>query len=129
MKKNYLIFILILIKTCISLPFINSNPIDLDEPFSIFNAQLDLNELFQLFKHENNPPLHFFILHFWEKLFGISPVAARSLSLLFSLLTIPILFNIGKNFISKKAGIFACILFIFSDFHQYYGLEARTYSL
>jgi hypothetical protein len=59
MKKNYLIFILILIKTCISLPFINSNPIDLDEPFSIFNAQLDLNELFQLFKHENNPPLHY----------------------------------------------------------------------
>jgi uncharacterized membrane protein len=129
MKKNYILFILILIKTCISLPFIISNPIDLDEPFSIFNAQLDLNELFQLFKHENNPPLHFFILHFWEKLFGISPVAARSLSLLFSLLTIPILFNIGKNFISKKAGIFACILFIFSDFHQYFGLEARTYSL
>lgn len=130
-KKNNFILItgLLLLKICVTLPFITSNPIDLDEPFSVFNAQFDLNELFQLFKHENNPPLHFLILHFWEKLFGISPVAVRSLSLLFSLLTIPVLFNIGKNFISKKAGIFACILFIFSDFHQYFGLEARTYSL
>jgi hypothetical protein len=33
------------------------------------------------------------------------------------------------KFFSQQVAIFTCLFFIFSDFHHYYGLEARTYSL
>ena len=129
-KKSLLIvFALILLKLVLSIPFLTSQPIDLDEPFSIYHAQKSLPHLISIFKTENNPPLHFILLHFWEQLFGNGALSVRSLSLLFSLLTIPILWKIATQFINFKAAILLCLLFIFSDYHHYHGLEARTYSL
>ena len=129
-RKEYgLIVALIAIKLLVSLPFINSHSIDLDEPFSIFHSQKPLNELFLLFKNENNPPLHFILLNYWENLFGTGPIAVRSLSLLFSVLTVPVIFLLVKKVSNTTSGLFAVLLFIFSDFNHYHGLEARTYSL
>lgn len=124
-----IVLLLIALKIALSLLFITSFPIDIDEPFSVFNAQSDWNELFKLFANENNPPLHFVLLHGWEKIFGISPVAVRSLSLLFSVLTLPVLWYAFQAFLSKRNLIVVCLLFIFSNFHFYHGIEARTYSL
>jgi uncharacterized membrane protein len=108
---------------------VNHNSIDLDEPFSIFHAQKSLTELWQLFAEENNPPLHFYLLHFWTKLFGISALAVRSLSLIFSLLTILALFDIGKMLKSEALGLLIVLLFIGATYPHYFALEARTYSL
>ena len=128
-QTRWILGILVLIKLSIGLLFITHHSIDLDEPFSIFHAQNNLGDLFGIFKNENNPPLHFLFLHFWEQAFGISPFAVRSLSLIFSILTVVVLFKIGLKFFSQQIAIFTCLFFIFSDFHHYYGLEARTYSL
>jgi len=128
-NKTRIIWGLIFLKLIISLIFITAFSIDLDEPFSIFHAQKNLDELFPLFVNENNPPLHFLLLHFWIKLFGISPVAVRSLSLLFALITIPLLIKIGEKLSNFRTGVLLALFFIFSSFHHYYGIEARTYSL
>lgn len=128
-KPLWILVGLLLLKLIISIPFITTNPIDLDEPFSIFHAQNSLSGLFEIFQNENNPPLHFVLLHFWEQLFGVGPIAVRSLSLLFSILTIVVLWRTGIKFFNLRTAIIVCSLFIFSDFHQYHGLEARTYSL
>lgn len=127
--KILIVGLAVLLKLAISLPFINSFPIDLDEPFSIFHAQKSLPELMNLFSTENNPPLHFIMLHFWENLFGIDSSAVRSLSLFFSVLTMPILFSLGRKFLTVFGSVILLVLFIFSDFHHFHGLEARTYSL
>jgi len=128
-QDKYLIFALIAIQLLVTLPFINSFPIDLDEPFSIYHSQQDLSDMMSLFTNENNPPLHFILLHFWIKLFGISPIAVRSLSLLFSILTIPVLYNFSKKIIKKEYAILTVCFFIFSSLLHYHALEARTYSL
>lgn len=128
-QARWILGILVLIKISIGLLFITHHSVDLDEPFSIFHAQNNLGDLFGIFKNENNPPLHFLLLHFWEQAFGISPFAVRSLSLIFSVLTLVVLFKIGLKFFSQQIAIFTCLFFIFSDFHHYYGLEARAYSL
>ncbi len=128
-QARWILGLLVLIKLSIGLLFITHHSIDLDEPFSIFHAQNNLKDLFGIFKNENNPPFHFLLLHFWEQAFGISPFAVRSLSLIFSVLTVSVLFKIGVKFFSLQVAIFTCLFFIFSDFHHYYGLEARTYSL
>ncbi len=128
-KQKYILYGLIMIKLLLGVLFINRLCIDLDEPFSIFHAQKSLTEMNALFFSENNPPLHFWLLHFWIKFFGISPVSVRSLSLLYSLLTIPVLFNLGKILKNSTVGLLLVGLFVFSNFHHSFGLEARTYSL
>ncbi len=109
--------------------FINRLSIDLDEPFSIFHAQKELDDLSQLFITENNPPLHFYLLHFWIKWFGISAFSVRSLSLIFSLLTLPLLFQIGKKVLNENLGLLLMLMFTLSNFHHSFGIEARTFSL
>lgn len=120
---------LVLLQVAVCLPFITSFPIALDEPFSIFWAQQDLGDLFLLFENENNPPLHFVLLHFWIKFFGISEIAVRSLSLIFSLITIPIIFNFAKRFVTQPLAVLTVLLFICSRFNHFHALEARVYSL
>ncbi|HIP36750.1 MAG TPA: hypothetical protein EYG85_07830, partial [Crocinitomix sp.] len=128
-RGSHLIGAFILLQLIVCLPFINSFPIDLDEPFSIFHAQKDLSDLFVIFTQENNPPLHFILLHFWIKLFGISPLAVRSLSLIFSIITIPILYQFSKKIVKQPFAILVVFLYIFSTQIHYHSLEARTYSL
>jgi 4-amino-4-deoxy-L-arabinose transferase-like glycosyltransferase len=128
-QDKYIIFALIVLQLIVTLPFINSFPIDLDEPFSIFYAQQDLSDLIPYLNSGNNPPLHFILLHFWIKMFGISPIAVRSLSLLFSILTIPVLYNFAKKIIKKEFAILTVCFFIFSNLIHYHSIEARTYSL
>jgi len=128
--KDYKIIIgLIALQLLVTLPFISSAPISIDEPFSIFYAQQDIEDMMGVFMNENNPPLHFVLLHYWINLFGISPGSVRSLSLLFSVLTIPILFQFGKKILNKKFSILLIGFFIFSTFNHYHALEARVYSL
>ena len=109
--------------------FINRLSIDFDEPFSIFHAQKSRDALGHLFMSENNPPLHFYLLHFWIKWFGISAESTRSLSLIFSILTLPILFQIGRKIMHEHLGILLMLLFTCSNFHHSFGLEARAYAL
>jgi len=77
----------------------------------------------------NNPPLHFILLHYWIELFGISEFSVRSLSLLFSVLTIPVLYRFGKKILNRDFSIILVLFFIFSTFNHYHALEARVYSL
>jgi uncharacterized membrane protein len=128
-RDRNIIFCLMLLQLAVCIPFISSFPIDLDEPFSIFYAQQDIPEMMEMFKNENNPPLHFVLLHYWTNLFGIGPVSVRSLSLLFSLLTIPVLFKFSKRILNKKFALLVLGFFIFSTFNHYHALEARVYSL
>ena len=128
-KQQYFYYALIAIKILLGLLFINRLSVDLDEPFSIFHAQKDLDQLNRLFTNENNPPMHFWLLHFWIKAFGIEPWAVRSLSLLFSILAIPVLLQRGTRIKNTEVGLTMDPHFVFYNFHHSFGLEARTYSL
>jgi len=120
---------LVLLKIVLGVAFVNYNSIDLDEPFTIFHAQKSVSELWQLFAEENNPPLHFYLLHFWIKLFGISALAVRSLSLIFGVFTVLVLFDIGRKLRNETLGLLVALIFVGSSYQHYFSLEARTYAL
>ncbi len=129
LKEKHIIIALMTLQVGLCAPFLVYNAIALDEPFTIFHSQKQLGDLLQIFETENNPPLHFILLHFWIKLFGISAAAVRSLSLIFSLLTIPVLYKLARKVTSVPLAIVVTVLFICSSFHHYHAVEARTYSL
>ncbi len=121
--------ILFLLAFIWKLAYINSRDICLDEPFTIFNAQKSIGAILSIPKQGPNVPLFMFILHFWIKLFGIGPTAIRILPLIFNSLTSVFLYQTGRKFFSVWAGICASGLFVFSSYHFYFGLEARSYAL
>jgi uncharacterized membrane protein len=121
-----IVFILNFIVKCSYLTYFD---IALDEPFTIFNSQKTISEVWQILINENNPPLHFLFLHFWMKLFGMSALAVRIPSVLFSSFAAVMVFLIGKRFFNLRVGIFATALFTFSTMHVFFSHEARVYPL
>ena len=110
--------------------FISYRDISLDEPFTIFYAQQSLWHILSMPANgEPNPPLFMVLLHFWIKIFGTDPSSVRFLPLIFSSLTAVFLYFSGKRFFGLWAGLLASGLFLFSNFHFFHGIEARTYSL
>jgi len=110
--------------------FINHRDLCLDEPFTVFNAQKSMAEILRIpAEGEPNPPFFMVLLHFWIKLFGISTLSVRLLPLLFNSITILFLYFTGKKFFGLWTGIITSGLFIFSGYHFFHGLEARTYAL
>ncbi len=129
-QERFILLGLLLLAFVSRFIFISSTDISHDEPFSIFHSQAGVPEIIQRLKPYNNPPLFEIILHFWTKITGgISPIQVRSLSLLFSVLTIVPLFLMVNKFKGKLVAISVCLIFIFSSYHIGFSHEARTYSM
>ena len=76
------------------------------------------------------PPLYYFLLHFWMKVFGSSNLGARSLSGVISVATFPFVWIAGKRLGGAGWWLTAVtVLVSTSPFAIYYGTEARMYSL
>jgi mannosyltransferase len=108
---------------------IGTNSLAGDEPFSVYFAQIPLADILRHLKPGNNPPLYELLLHFWIKLFGISEIAVRIPSLLFSAATATLLYKIAADFFKKEAGFLAFGIFLFNNYATYFSHEARVYAL
>ncbi|MBU2062783.1 MAG: glycosyltransferase family 39 protein, partial [Candidatus Omnitrophica bacterium] len=76
-----------------------------------------------------NAPLYGIVLHFWVKIFGVSEFSLRMPSLIFSFLSVVLIFFFGKELFNKKTGLIAASLMALSPFHLWYAQEARDYSM
>jgi len=76
-----------------------------------------------------HPPLYYLILKAWSIPFGVSEISARSLSILFGLGTVYLVYLIAKNFKTKSFAVSAAILLATAPLHVYYSQEARMYAM
>lgn len=76
-----------------------------------------------------HPPLYHLILRITVLIFGTSEIIVRMPSVLFGVITVFLIYIIGKELYDKKTGIIAAILIATSPLHIYYSQEARMYSL
>jgi len=75
-----------------------------------------------------HPPLFHWIEHI-ILFFGQNEFVLRTAPALFGILTIPVFYLIGKEFLDKNVGIISAALLTFSYFGIYYSQEAYSYSL
>ena len=122
---------IIIIAVAIFLRFININSEQLwvDEAGSIYIAKSSLDIFWTKVVNDIHPPLYYVILKGWISIFGYSVASCRSLSALFSILTIPFLYLIGKEIKDEKLGLIIIFLYSIYPFSIYYANEVRSYSL
>lgn len=102
----------------------------LDETVSVWLAGHSLSEMLPwLIKINQQPPLYYFLLHFWVGLNGGAPYYARLLSVLFGAAAIPILYLTGKRLAGATVGLAAAVILAVSPFHIFFAQEASPYSL
>ena len=80
-------------------------------------------------RFDGSPPLYYFLLHVWIRLFGTSEVATHSLSLLLSLILVPLLWWSARSLLGPGAARPAALLGAVFPYLNYYGTESRMYVL
>lgn len=76
-----------------------------------------------------SPPLYYFLLSFWMKMFGMNEAASRSLSALFYLLSIPAMYVLGRTLFDGETGLLGAFLFLLSPVAVHTVQNTRMYSL
>jgi len=83
-----------------------------------------------------HPPFHYVLLKFWGENLGFSEISTRSLSVVFGVATIYVVYKIAKNLVTKKSPNFwqnwpwlAALFLATSPLHIYYSQEVRMYPM
>lgn len=102
----------------------------LDEAQTVAIARLPLHELLAALREDGSPPLYYLLLHGWIGWFGSGDVAVRSLSALFGLAALPLLYLLALRLFGRRAVANAALLLAATGpFAVRYSTEARMYSL
>ncbi len=111
------------------LPGLASRPLWYDEAFTALLSSRGPSALFQGLLADVHPPLYYAVLYLWESVFGASPIAVRSLSVLLGMGVV-----VAGTFLAARVfggGIarWAAWGLALSPFEVHYAQEARMYAL
>lgn len=97
-----------------------------DEVGSVDLAMRDVGSFFFKF---HNSPFYFLILKYWMSIWGVSESALRSLSVIFGISSVFLIYKVSELLFNKKVALFSAFLLSISPVHIFYSQEARNYSL
>lgn len=100
-----------------------------DEAFSVYLARFDLGTITARTAADIQPPLYYYLLNVWMALAGDSEFAVRFLSLVFGVLTVPLMYVTAKRLFNTNAALFASLIAMLSALYLWYSQEARMYTL
>jgi len=121
-----LLSIILIISIFLRFYDLGTESIWLDEAASIKESSLTLQGIAD---HTNQPPLYFLLLRVWISLFGTSEIALRSLSAIFGIFAVLIIYLVGKSLFNDRVGLIGAFLSSFAFFPIHYSQDARAYSL
>lgn len=75
-----------------------------------------------------HPLFYYSLLHYWIGLAGDAALAARLLSILFGVATIPVIFRLGRELFGEQVGVASAVFLSAAPFHVAYSQEARMYA-
>jgi uncharacterized membrane protein len=125
-----LVLLVVALGASLRLYRLGAQPLWVDEATSLRFARGSLSQLWSwsAIVDPGNPPLYYSLLHGWL-VFGDSEASLRLLSALLGVLTIPLVYALGRTIRDHWLGIVAALLFAISPFQVWYAQEARGYAL
>jgi mannosyltransferase len=100
-----------------------------DEAIAIGISSHHVGSIPHYLAYDGSPPLYYVLLHFWLELFGASPVATHTLSLLCASAAIPAGWWIGTRLFGRRVGRALAGLLTTCAYLDYYSTETRMYAL
>jgi len=101
-----------------------------DEGFSVYSAQRTLYAItFEGKDVDPHPPLYYYLFHFYLPFAGYSELAIRFFSVIFGILTVALVYAIGKRMFDTRVGMLAAALTAIAPFAVHYSQEVRMYAL
>ncbi len=101
-----------------------------DEIFSLTAAGGSWSQMHALLVEDVvHPPLHYYILHAWMSLFGVTAEQARLLCAIFGALSVGALYFLAKELFNRRTAVIASVLLAASQIGVRYSQEARPYSM
>src|SRR3984957_3476259 len=111
------------------LRFTTHSALWLDEALTVDRARLPVSQIAGSVKQDGAPPLYYYMLHFWMRLFGQSDLATRSLSGVIGVITLPVAWLAGNRLGGRTVAWVTVVLLASAPFAVYYSTEARMYGL
>ena len=99
-----------------------------DEGWSIWLSQKDVVWIALRTAADEHPPLHYWMLHFWNFVVGTDAFAGRFFSLAFGVLTIALIYRIGKRVGGAWLGVLAAFLLAGARFHIWWSQDIKNYT-
>lgn len=129
-RTAYILFGILALSAVLRLYNINFQSLWLDELYSIVPTAPE-NSLQSVIEYSkgDQPPLFFIYIHYIFKIFGYNEIVGRIACAFIGLLSIPIIYYLGKECQGKLTGLFAALLTGINYFHIYYSQELRFYSM
>ncbi len=130
MNKIFIFLIIIIfIGSVLRLYYLDNKSFAGDEPGRVAVGKLDTETLLKTSKNvELNPPLHYALIKF-TFFFGSSDFILRLPFALVGILTIPVIFLIGKKLFDENTALIATLIFALSPLHIQYSQEVGQYVL
>ena len=127
MSPPLLLGLIVVVAAIVRLHGLGEASLWLDEAASVKFAGLPWSTLW-LSGYDNAPPVYYSLLKL-VLLFGDSELAVRLPSMVFGVLTIPVVYRTGQLVAGSRAGLGASLFFALSATQVEYSQEARAYSL
>ncbi|MDD5080217.1 MAG: glycosyltransferase family 39 protein [Candidatus Omnitrophica bacterium] len=74
-------------------------------------------------------PVYYALLKLWTGLFGYTEVAARSLAVIFGVLSVFLIYKLAKTLFGASAGLISAFILAISPYNIYYSQQVRYYTL
>lgn len=128
---SVLLYLAVLIATVvfISIFFMMKESLRLDEAQSIWQTSHSLRGTLEIVAQDVHMPMYHVLLHYWMIVFGTGVEAVRSMSLVFFAACIPVLYLLSRTLLNRGWSLVVVTLFALSPFMNWYGSEARMYTL
>jgi mannosyltransferase len=134
-KRSFLLILILLLGFSLRLVRLDTREMWYDEAFAVLYAEKDLGAVvrgtvtpIEGAAADIHPLLYYFFLHGWMEL-GQSPFVVRFPSVVFGVLSICLVYLLGRELFGVQVGLLSSALTALSPFHIWYSQEARMYSL
>ena len=131
-KKNYILWIILLVATLLRFYKLDFQSVWLDEVHTMIEScpELTIAEFKEVIVfREGMGYLYFFICRIFQEIFGISSHSVRMFSAIMGVASVYMIYNLGKSLMNKNTGLVAAILMTVNAWLIFYSQEARPYML
>lgn len=121
------IILILVAATCVFFYKLGSEGVWIDELFSIRDAS-QFDSPIEVYKASRLRPLYYVLLSVWMR-FGTSDVWLRSLSVIFAIVSVFLIYQLGKRVAGEAEGLIAASLLTVSPLFVNHAQEVRMYAL